>query len=651
MNILRRKEENIMKKRGVSIALVLTLVLGLCSGMTSSKIAYAATESENRQLVIDYLGLMETDDPVSSNETDTVTRAQFAQILYTLYANGDSDVEDVSYSSYPDVKASYWASGYIYYVTKAGLMSGYLSGYFKPESSVTMVEAAKACLMLLGYTSSELPATSNGIMSLTKKLGLYENIKLAARDNLTETACLNLLYNLLKSTTTTDKLYGEAFGCELDDNDEIDYETLSAETEESAELEGPIIVTGSWEDEIPFYLENTAVYKNGELSSLDAVMEYDVLYYNIELESIFVINAKVSGIIESIEPDVVNPSSVILGGKTYTLATDDVIDKVSMDGTVAEGDAVTLILDSDGTVLDILTETEYKIEYFGIISGISQSGTTTYISIEDIYGNTNVVNYSGQSTDYSTGDTVVITYSSNILNIHIIGYVSVLSSQYKKMVGEINSDATALGKYAFAEDIIIADAAGGSLLLIDPQRIADTTISAGDVLYYKLNEAGEISELVLNNVTNDLAIYAIAVHCKLGYANMSLNYTYTYNLNGKEITTDKYDDDILDSSNFDLGTGVVGIVYNGSEITDACTLTKIERVTSVTSEYVYYRAPGGVTGFKLSDQVKVCYYDGTGYSFISFDELSQLDLSDYTVSAYYDEPMKDGGRIRMIVIQ
>ena len=122
----------------------------------------------------------------------------------------------------------------------------------------------------------------------------------------------------------------------------------------------------------------------------------------------------------------------------------------------------------------------------------------------------------------------------------------------------------------------------------------------------------------------------------------SIHYTKLY---------DTYTKDVLGISNFALGTGVIGIVFDGTDVLDTCTLTKISGITDISDDKVYYTASGSSNYFRLSDHVKVCYYDGSGYTFLSLDELQQLDLSEYTVSAYYDESQLYAGRIRMIVIQ
>ena len=113
-----------------------------------------------------------------------------------------------------------------------------------------------------------------------------------------------------------------------DDNDEIDYEALVTSSEDSYELDGPVMVTSDWEEEIPFAIDSAIVYLNGELSTSDSINEYDVVYYCEDVNTIFAYNAKAVGVVESISPNALNPSTITIGGKSYTLGSEDAIDEV-----------------------------------------------------------------------------------------------------------------------------------------------------------------------------------------------------------------------------------------------------------------------------------------------------------------------------------
>ena len=80
-------------------------------------------------------------------------------------------------------------------------MTGYLGGNFRPSQYVTLNEAAKGILYLLGYTAEDFDGDQyNKRMAQYAYLDLNENI--SSNDPaalLTKSDCVNLFYNLMKA--------------------------------------------------------------------------------------------------------------------------------------------------------------------------------------------------------------------------------------------------------------------------------------------------------------------------------------------------------------------------------------------------------------------------------------------------------------------
>ena len=92
---------------------------------------------------------------------------------------------------------------YIRVAASQGWMSGYLGGNFKPEEPVLYKDAVKAVLTLLGYTDEDF--TGEMVSSWISKfnhLELNENVSCQADEPITETDCMNIFYNLLKTKKT-----------------------------------------------------------------------------------------------------------------------------------------------------------------------------------------------------------------------------------------------------------------------------------------------------------------------------------------------------------------------------------------------------------------------------------------------------------------
>jgi hypothetical protein len=74
-----------------------------------------------------------------------VSRAEVAAALTRALGLGWSNTKP----SYPDVPATYWASGYIQIMKDEGIMTGDTSGTFRPDAPITRAEAAAALLRML----------------------------------------------------------------------------------------------------------------------------------------------------------------------------------------------------------------------------------------------------------------------------------------------------------------------------------------------------------------------------------------------------------------------------------------------------------------------------------------------------------------------
>ena len=121
----------------------------------------------------------------------------------------------------------------------------------------------------------------------------------------------------------------------------------------------------------------------------------------------------------------------------------------------------------------------------------------------------------------------------------------------RRVNGTINTNATALGAAALADDVEILDTTSeGVAGTVRPSRLAGTDLNLLNVRYYTLNEKGEIDRLILNDVTGDLWTYGVLDDIK----NVAVNYSELQTLakiisTGKSDSTDTQDkivDDLKD---------------------------------------------------------------------------------------------------------
>ena len=119
--------------------------------------AQAADNSQDyRRKVIGIAGIIQN---VSTELEAPVTRAQFAHMLVQAFGYRDYLPSFSKVSVYADVPKEYSYASSIRIAAEENWMTGYLGGTFRPDQPITLREAVRGILALLGYTSSILRET------------------------------------------------------------------------------------------------------------------------------------------------------------------------------------------------------------------------------------------------------------------------------------------------------------------------------------------------------------------------------------------------------------------------------------------------------------------------------------------------------------
>ena len=250
-----------MKKRVFSVALTLCLTLSLlCTGAE-------AAGSSAKQEAVQALGIL-TD---GGSLTSQVTRAQFAQMLVAASPYKDA-AEGYGASLFKDLKGDHQASGSVRIAIEQGWMSGYIDGTFRPDQAITLEEGCSALLKVLGYDPSTLKgAFPSAQLAKASSISLLDDVSAQRGSKLSRQDCVDLFYNLLTAKTSAGAVYGTTLGYTVT-NGQVDYSALV-----TADTKGPYVAE-STALSLPF--TPGTVYYNGVASSLSAVQQYDVYYYN-----------------------------------------------------------------------------------------------------------------------------------------------------------------------------------------------------------------------------------------------------------------------------------------------------------------------------------------------------------------------------------
>lgn len=326
-----------------------------------------------RKRVIGIAGIMVN----TSTEMDRqVTRGEFAKMLVNASTYRDYLPSASRVAVYADVPAGNENAASIRIAAEQKWMVGYLGGQFKPDQPVTLKEAVRGVLALLGYTDEDFSGDVSGArMSLFYSLEMNEDLDRQPAEILTKTDCVNLFYNLLKTEMKSGgKVYATVLGCEVNSDGEINPMGLA-----DSSLKGPKLIPKGRQlgNYIPFNVQEASIFIDGEASTYDSLKSvisgsYVVVYYNQSAKTIWAYVADddgdgvqngrcaVRGEVSSIyynSTDVMTPTSVYLDGdedQEFKLGNSEMQFAFSVYGSLRVGDTVTLICEkttnSDGDV-------------------------------------------------------------------------------------------------------------------------------------------------------------------------------------------------------------------------------------------------------------------------------------------------------------
>ncbi|MDO4961137.1 MAG: hypothetical protein Q4E57_04695 [Eubacteriales bacterium] len=340
------------------------------------------------------------------------TRAYFAKMLVLASAARESATAMAASSAANDVPASYDKSGYIKTALTNGWMRTRLGGIFAPEDGVTLSDAARAALAMLGYEDSDMGANvTAGRISKFKALKLNEGVKASnASDVLTYTDAVNVIYNLLRTTSkNSNSIYGTAIKLALSSTGN---ELNVTEAMESS-MTGPVLIKS--EGELPSLIpiwgrENLNIYYNGTNSGtagtryISSQLNYYgwvIIYYNEGSNTIWAYGNDtggntyhcVRGTVNTIYydgDDIASPSSVVVDNTEYDLNTSEVRFMFSVNGDVKVGDQVILICKSNTSFTDSDDTDYYAIAVVEFYPGsdntysntIFASDATKYVAVD-----------------------------------------------------------------------------------------------------------------------------------------------------------------------------------------------------------------------------------------------------------------------------
>ena len=626
-----------MKQRLLSGLLAVVLLLGLAP----AALAAAPTEEDAAQ-VLAALDIMVGDENGDLALDRTITRAEFTKLAVAASTSRDSVGDTVAVKPYPDVPQTHWAAPYIKAAVDLGLVQGDLRGYFNPDRTITLAEGVTVVLRLLGYEDSEFTGVwPSGQMAQYRALKLNEGITLGQDGSMTRRDAMYLFYNLMLTKNKTGTYYLNVLEPTLNlvnTSGELDRVALI-----NSAMEGPIVASSGWQSQLSFSTANAKVYRDGKTASLDAVQVQDVVYWSASMRTVWAYSDKVTGTYEAASPSVTNPTSVTVAGKTYAIETNDAAYALSDLGGWQIGDTVTLLLGRSGGVAAVAGSQAVGTVVYGVVTKAENTsysdgkgGTYTARTVTVAATNGGSYRYQTDNKNLDVGDLVRVDTSGE-------GSVTRLSEN--RLTGKMSSDGTKLGSYTLADDVQIIDTyKERTPIKVYPQRLAGVNFSGDMVRYYVLNAQGEITHLILNDVTGDLHQYGVItkseeVDVSIPGGGFVVSSSYTYDVGGKEMVFGSAD------TVFNAKKGPCQVRMDSD--------TNIERLSNLDQrklDSVSGNIAVGTDNRQYALSETVAYYVVVNGEY-QLTTLSRIQGGDYTLTGWYDKDESAGGRIRVIVAQ
>lgn len=331
-----------------------------------------------RKKVISVTGIMSLNQDMNKN----ISRAEFALMAVRASKYKNMLTKNSNIALYSDVDRNSEYASAIKIASEKGWMSGYLGGKFMPDKDISLQEAIKVLLYMLGYKAEDFAGDQlNKRIALYNNLGLGEFVLKGSNDSISRADAVNLFYNLFKTKMPEGgNAYITVLGGSLTSDGEVNALSLADNS-----LKGPYVVNSlqKLNKVASFPLKEASLYLNGSAVSYDvlssAMQSSDfglVIYYSSVGKAVWAYNGSsdtgkqvVHGEISNIyyeSSSTLTPSAVTLKDSDiqYKLSSADMQFAFSIYGSLKVGEDVVLIVEkttaADGE--DIYTVVDYVFD-------------------------------------------------------------------------------------------------------------------------------------------------------------------------------------------------------------------------------------------------------------------------------------------------
>jgi hypothetical protein len=434
-----------------------------------------------------------------------------------------------------------------------------------------------------------------------------------------------------------DDLVEGVIPADLDDPDtDVKFPDLVGQT-----LEGPLVAEGNWTSKLEFAPDQGKIYQNGIAISPAQIGDYDILYYSNALRTIWVFHNRITGVLEGVSPTASAPQTVTVSGRTYAIESKEAAYDLSSLGSFRTGDTITLLLGKDGGAAGVIRpQAAGDSAMYGMVTA---TGKTQYSDgAGGIYTVETVTMLGTDGASYTYPLQKDQSYEAGDLIQVFIGSQGPAVSRLQKasLSGGVNEAGTRLGTWAFADEAEILDVDGGTAVCVTPWRLRNVVLKEANVLYYKRNSKGEITHLILKEVTGDMHQYGVLTSVQEVSAGMVAQGIYAYDVNGLP--------GVFQSSNavYHVSKGPAQLKMERGGISGLQMLTAVR--LDALGDFTAQGQDG--TLYKLAQRAAVYEKRDGAYYYTNRTALENSGSS-WALTGYYDKGESAGGCVRVIVAE
>ena len=196
-------------KKVLALVVVFTMMLSTVAFAAYPDVA-ADADYATAVEVLSALEILQGDDKGNFNPDANITRAEFAAVVCRALGLEDSANGAKGVTSFDDVAADHWATGYINLASQMGIINGYGDGNFGPEDNVTYEQAVKMLVAALGfeYMAQNRGGWPTGYLVVANAYGVTSGVKATAGEAAARSVVAELTYNALDCPIMEQGTYG-----------------------------------------------------------------------------------------------------------------------------------------------------------------------------------------------------------------------------------------------------------------------------------------------------------------------------------------------------------------------------------------------------------------------------------------------------------